>query len=108
MIHKILNDHSAEYLLNVRQRYQREQKEVRENELYDIDFTVYLDKSVFQLLGIAMLFLLLLLIKTNASQLYDWIVRHQIPEFRIVSSILFGIAAIVFIAFAILYLLLWF
>lgn len=114
MIHKILDDKTTEYLMDVKNRRQREETDVRESELYDIDFTLYLDTAVFQILGIAIVFLLLLFIKTFPSELYQLIVQHQIPDFGtsyFVTSyfgcLLFGVAVVVFIAATILYLRLW-
>lgn len=108
MIHKILDDQSTEYLMEAKQRHQREQAKVQESELYDMDFTVYLDKNVFQILGIVLLLLLIMFFKTFAMQFYQLIVQHQIPDFGTVTLALFGIGAVLFVAVVIWYVWLWF
>lgn len=107
MIHKILNEQSTEYLMETKQRHQREQEKVQESELYDVDFTVYLDKNIFQILGIVFLFVLLLFIKTFARQFYQLIVRRQIPDFGTVTFVLFAVGAVFFVAIIVWCLWLW-
>lgn len=91
MIHKILDDYSME----TKHRRQREQEKVQESELHDIDFTVYLDKNIFLILGIGFLFVFLQFIKTFARQFYQLIVRRQIPNFGTVTFVLFAVGAVI-------------
>lgn len=108
MIHKILDDRSTEYLMETMQRRQREQEKVQESELYDMDFTVYLDKNVFQILGIALLLLLFMFFKVFARQLYQLIMQQWAPDFGTVIFVVFVIAAIFFVAVIIWSIWLWF
>lgn len=78
---------------NMQYNRQQERETVDESELYDVDFKIYPEKMTLQMIGIAIIALILITIKGFAGELYDLIVSHQTPELNIIQWFLLGLSA---------------
>lgn len=80
MIDKEISKLTEGVMQNVNQRYQREWKAVYHSELHDVDFTLFLDKMIFNTMALISLMIIPLSLRVFQSELYQLVnkKRHTI------------------------------